>query len=93
MPLVWESPGPRVSGRLGGRSKYLPEAAELRTRPGEWALLRTYAPERTQAARQFAYQINHGARKAFPRGEYRADWRVADDGVVKVYVLYIGPRA
>lgn len=63
-------------------------AEAMRSRPGEWAALRT-APSLT-AARQAAYAISRGDLTAYrPAGHFEAVARTVDDEH-RVYVRFIG---
>lgn len=90
----WEAPPPRVRTNLKGichphvRSRVI--AADLRERPGEWALVRIYGTDRTAAgsARSAAAVIARGHNAAYgPAGAFEAVTRTVD-GEVRLYARY-----
>lgn len=66
MSVEWQTPpAPRLSHGV----RWLSEADELRTRPGEWA--RITDGRSPHSARSMVWQINSGALVAFrPRGDF-----------------------
>jgi hypothetical protein len=80
-------PGSRTHKRV--KYKYQDEVAELRSHPGEWAVLRTENQDGYQGAASFAYHVRTGVLKAFPAGEFEAAVRTLD-GITRVHVRYVG---
>lgn len=79
MSITW-CPPPAITGKR----KWTAEAAELRTRPGQWAVIDTKTAQ--HAADSMAYAINIAQLKAFqPAGDYEACARGKS-----VYVRYLG---
>lgn len=73
--VEWQTPPPP---RLSNGVRWLSEADELRTRPGEWA--RITDGRSPHSARSMVWQINSGALVAFrPAGDYEG---CARDGTV-----------
>lgn len=58
---------------------------ELMTRPGEWALVRTYRPN-TGSASRMARLIREGVYRKQPAGRWDAKSRLN-----QLYVCYLGP--
>jgi len=89
--IRWEAPPPR-NVSAGGRGKagidWGPIAAELRSRPGEWALAVTF--EAGNLAAQIARLIRRADMTVFgPAGSFEATARKVD-GEGRVYVRYVG---
>lgn len=96
MPDI-EFEDPPSRNRTGKPAVYLPEAAELREKPGQWAVLFT-RPNSNNAC-SAAYQIRRGSMVAFkPAGSFEAMARTVDvrqdDGSRlrehRVYVRFVG---
>lgn len=88
----WEAPPPTRS-RNGGRpvdtysSGYQAIADELRTRPGEWAVVQEFEGRRNVG---LATKIRLGSMLCFtPAGDFDAVTRHGD-GIVRVYARYLG---
>jgi hypothetical protein len=88
--VIWKEPPPPRNGNPGRAGVWLALLAELRERPGEWALLRSYENKRT--AYRAANDLKRGrASKAFDPDEYEITVRsTADDGG-DVYGRYLKP--
>lgn len=95
--IEFEDPPPRYRPGAGRPARYLPEAAELRKKPGQWAVL-CVQPSQNKAS-CMAHQIRTGGLVAFePAGAFQAmartvDVRHADGSRAKerrVYARYIG---
>lgn len=82
--LVWEAP-PAVT--RNGRPDWTTIGAELRARPGEWAIVRVC--ERIAQSSNLAYTINRGLIGAMPYGEFEARSR-AFGTEHRVYARYVG---
>lgn len=86
MNTTWEKP-PQTTGRGSVRSTVHREiAAQLRTRPGEWARIRD------DGTSQAASYINKGTVAAYqPAGDYEAVSRRNTDGkTFTVWARYVG---
>jgi hypothetical protein len=84
MPVEFGDLPPLPRHHRGGTVRWEAEAAELRSRPGEWARLTTMP--NNSSATSFSSAINNGDRLAFrPAGTFEATTRGAD-----VWVRYIG---
>lgn len=59
----------------------------LKARPGTWALLGKYDTPGTM--RQTAYEIRHGLRRHFPKGEFETESQTMF-GEYRVYIRYAG---
>ncbi|MEU6441370.1 hypothetical protein [Streptomyces sp. NPDC047046] len=95
MPEITFTPLPPAnSGRVDRRTVAAVEiAAQLRARPGEWALIRTKTGDtkRAQSAAQsYARTIRTGRLRAYPVGQFEARARTAESGVTHVYARYVG---
>ena len=88
--MKFENPAPS-RGRTGRAGiKYTDEAAELRSNPGEWAILDERPLERRTSANALAFQIREGRYTAFrPRGQWDTTTRRVDDKV-RVYIRFTG---
>lgn len=65
-------------------------AAELRVRPGEWAITDLTAGKTDWAMRVTAFRIRRGWLRAFrPAGTYDAAFRTVD-GELRLYARYVG---
>jgi hypothetical protein len=89
--IRWEEPPPSDTRggptRYNPLSKYLPLAAELRRRPGDWALV--YEGVKSHAT-SLANIIRYGIGGAFiPGGDYEAVTRTRDR-VTRTYARYLG---
>lgn len=89
--IRWEEPPPSDarggSTRYNPLSKYLPLAAELRRRPGDWALV--FEGVKSHAT-SLANIIRYGVGGAFiPGGDYEAVTRTRDR-VTRTYARYLG---
>lgn len=72
-------------GGVGRPVLYEEEAAELRGRPGEWALIAD------SAASSMASNIKYGTLKAFrPAGTFEAVCRKQKHGYGEIYARYVG---
>lgn len=82
--VVWEEPPPKERGIH--TSKWLPTAAEIRTRPGEWCRL----------PQVFLSQRHVGALKTSPAFQPRDEWEITSrkqaDGTCFIYVRYVGAQ-
>ena len=85
--LRWEDPPPQRRG--GRRSNHFPAelvARDLRSKPGEWAVVEE-SPNRLN----LASHIRGGMYPAFrPAGSFDAVSRTDEDGVVRTYARYVG---
>lgn len=61
--------------------------AALKARPGTWALLGQYNTPGTM--RQTAYEIRHGLRRHFPKGQFETESQTMF-GEYRVYIRYAG---
>jgi hypothetical protein len=85
--VKWEDPP--MSARAGRGKKWQEEAAELRSRPGQWAVLREYPSGKRSRAYDLAVNVKQGRIVAFrPYGAFEASVRL-DGGVHKVYARYV----
>lgn len=85
--IKWEEP-PGAKRGDGPRGKHFAIAAELRTRPGEWAHIVSYANQRT--AGSVAYGIRNGLQRAYePAGAYDAVSRSLGEEY-RIYARYVG---
>lgn len=82
--LVWEQPPARQTA-----SKYEAVAAALKSRPGEWAIFKTYPAEQKKLAWGWVTRIHAGKTAAFPRGQFEAQSATSGDEA-RVYVRYLG---
>lgn len=81
-PLTDTRPTP---GTIGPRARYIAVAAELRTRPGAWAVIRESTTPSGLGA-----QVSLGRQAAFtPPGDYQGTTRYRN-GKVTVYARYLG---
>lgn len=81
--VTWEAPPPSARRRPDTRTDHDGIAAELRSRPGEWALL-------PAAATGMAGQIRRGDIRAYrPAGTFEAVRRDSADGI-RVWARYVG---
>ena len=80
MALNWQEPPARARR---GHSPFDEIAAELRTNPKRWALVRHY--DNPDSAAGYASMINRAGTAAFPAGEFEAVSRGGD-----LYVRYTG---
>ncbi len=89
--IVWEEPSfPESDGRVQV-PRWQVEAGELRSRPGDWALLCTKRSR--SAAKSMAHDIKTGVLRAFlPAGSFTAVSRKVD-GEFRVYARYVGEVA
>ncbi|MFE0101193.1 hypothetical protein [Streptomyces sp. NPDC059009] len=88
MSLRFEEPPPRTWRQ--GRVDHRAAAAALRKRPGEWAMVGTYAS--ANAACGAAHRIKTGTYRAYvPTGTFEATTRTVD-GEARLYVRYMGQR-
>lgn len=87
MSLTFEDP-PERSRVPGKRGKHLEVAEELRSRPGEWAIISVYGTGASSAA--MARHIEGGNVDAYePAGTFEALARTVD-GQARVYARYVG---
>lgn len=95
--IEFEDPPPQYRGGGGRPACHLPEAAELRGKPGRWAVL-CVRPSRNKAS-CMAHQIRTGGLMAFgPAGAFQAMARTVDvrqdDGSrlreFRVYARFVG---
>jgi hypothetical protein len=85
--LRFEDP-PEVSRILGRRGKHKEAAEELRSRPGEWAIVGVYGTGASSAA--MARHIGDGFVTAYrPAGSFEGLARTVD-GEARVYARYVG---
>lgn len=87
MTLKFQDPPPDAKGKWNGRtSKWAGIAEELRSRPGEWALVAERASASTVT------MINAGRAAGMPKGEFAAVGRNSDAVANRcdVYARYIG---
>lgn len=76
---------PTLASTVGPTPKYRKEASILRDNPGQWArLIRDV--ETVQGNQSFVGNINRGALKSFPRGEFES--KVRNN---QVWIRYVGP--
>lgn len=84
--IIFEEPP--ASRRRGANVSYQDATATLKSRPGEWAIVRI-APT-GNSADSTAHQIRVGILKSFrPAGHFDAVSRVID-GTFRVYARYVG---
>jgi hypothetical protein len=75
-------------GRAGGQADHASMARELRTRPGEWAMVRTYKSAGTVTS--MAYLIRRGEQPSYqPPGAFEAALRTVQ-GEHRLYARYVG---
>ena len=89
--LRWEDP-PAVSTapRTDDRVAWAIVAAELRSKPGEWAVV----IEGPKAVPHVAIRISQGKSPWFrPAGSFETMQRTAPDGGVSIYARYVGEPA
>lgn len=85
--IVFEAP-PARSHRPRGKTKHEKIAATLIKRPGEWALIESYAKQATMSS--VAHQIKHGKIRAYgPKGTFDAVGRSVE-GKHRVWARYLG---
>lgn len=88
MEFVWETPPPK--GRREPLIDWYAVAAELKKRPGQWALVLK------DVARQNVNRVHSGDNKAFRDGVYEARARnigtYDKPGNGDLYIRYIGPN-
>jgi len=65
------------------------EAAALRRRPGQWAVVIVH-PNREKARRQRERIVNGSAVPFRPQGSFETTLRDCEDGTVELYARYIG---
>jgi hypothetical protein len=87
MSLTFEEP-PATSRTPGKRGKHTEAAQELRSRPGEWAIVSVYGTGGSSSA--MARHIASGYVAAYqPPGAFEATSRTVD-GEARVYARYVG---
>jgi hypothetical protein len=59
----------------------------LKARPGTWALLGRY--DTPGVMRQTAYEIRHGLRSRFPKGQFETESQTMF-GEHRIYIRYVG---
>lgn len=83
MTIEFKNPPSKVTGPKS--SKHDPIAAQLKERPGEWALILTAASPSTAAA------VKRGLIKAYrPPGSFEATARDAKNGRADIYARFVG---
>ena len=97
MPVKRQNPPSRSQGRAKGKwgGAYADDAADLMSTPGEWGVLKTFHPNRVNAAKSLYTAIMHGRYRAFrPAGDWDATIATEPDElgnpVVNVYAVYLG---
>jgi hypothetical protein len=93
--VTWRNPPGNGKGRRGPGYKYEAEAAQCRSKPGEWMVLKEFPLSGEMNARNMRSQLNAGRYHVFrPADEFEAvsAKEVNDSGatVVNVYVRYTG---
>jgi hypothetical protein len=91
--MKWEEP-PTSGGFDKRKNAYEDEAEALRSRPGEWGVVVTFAPSEDSRARSTSNSITKGKYVEFrPAGSFEAVSRKVpgDDGneIIKVYARYV----
>jgi len=85
--LTWEEP-PRATNYVDRVGKQAEAAAQLRERPGEWAVV--LVCESSSVASSMAYAIRNGTRSTWtPAGSFEAKARTKE-GEHRVYARYVG---
>lgn len=90
--IRWEEPPPKIRASGGfplgqGKSRWAGVADELRSKPGEWALI---AETPLAENSGLATQIRMGQMVCFsPAGDFDAETR-RENGVRKVWAVYLG---
>lgn len=74
----------------GPKLSYEDVASQLRARPGEWAIIRTYLNQGS-AANNAAQYIRQGKSPHFMLGQYEATTRPGKSGYTDLWARYIGP--
>jgi hypothetical protein len=86
--LKWEEPPHADQRRPGGAKRHAEVAAQLKSRPGEWA--RVAAFDKDTRSRTYAHYIRRGGLAAYrPDGSFEAVSRTVD-GEYRVYARYVG---
>jgi hypothetical protein len=81
--MRWEDP---AQDERGQRGKYDEFVKELKTRPGQWAVLHPKAEHPSHVP-----NVNKGKIASFrPAGDFEATSRGNGDGTYKIYVRYVG---
>lgn len=99
--VIWKDPDARGTVTSGANRRpnvglsYAEEAAELRRRPGDWALILEFSAEDRASAYNTVNGIKSGRLAAFrPGGQFDAktvsELTGAGDRVVNVYAVYRG---
>jgi hypothetical protein len=87
--VIWKNPPePLMSERQGGRSLWAPLLAELRERPGQWALIRSYEKKRTAFVAVNDLKRGRIAKSIEPR-EYEFTVRSTLEGGGDIYGRYL----
>lgn len=87
MSLTFEDP-PETTRKAGRKGMHKEAAEELRSRPGEWAIVSAYATGTSAAA--MARHIMSGAVSAYkPAGSFQATARTVG-GEARVYARFVG---
>jgi hypothetical protein len=93
--LRFEAPPAAERSNGNAAAQYTEEAAQLKARPGEWAVLKEFTGEGSGArsgAWRLASRVKKGEIKAFaPAGSFEAVTR--SNGHSKVYVRYVAGEA
>lgn len=85
----WENPPPQRRGDPSPSNQYKAAADTLRTRPGEWGLVRDDVP--TGTASGLVQRIKHGWTCFAPAASFEAVSRPGSrDGRSRVYARYVG---
>ncbi len=85
--IRWETPPPAGGDQTGTRQRpWALVAAQLRDRPGQWALIDDHGGNVTLATR-----IGNGTSWWKPAGAFEATTRMIN-GRLHVYARYIGPQ-
>ncbi len=87
-PLKWGDPPKGITTREANNAI----AAQLRSRPGEWALIRVYDEDQRHLAYGYAQSIRDGRTVAFRTGTFEAVGRRISDskGRSGVWARFVG---